>query len=375
MELRREAQPAFEPPCCPNPNCPFHQDLREPRRDIGRHWRWKRAGFYRRRAHPQVIQRFTCLVCRRSFSTQSFSTTYWLKRPDLPELVFMKVVGAMANRQIARDLRVAPSTIDRLVARLGRHCMLLQALLTANARPQGPVVLDSFESFEYSQFFPFQHHLLAEVETSFFWHFTDSPLRRKGRMTEAQKKRRIQLETQLGRPDPKAVEKDVQQLLQATLEGLPEVTVRSDDHRAYPRALRSLQCRVDHQVTSSRARRDARNPLFEINLLDLLLRHSQANHRRETLAWSKRRQSSADRLAIFLVWRNYVKWRWEKRSKKTPAMLKGLLTRKLEIPEILGKRLFRTRIPLPERWAQYYQRAVVTTALGRNRRHELRYAF
>jgi hypothetical protein len=56
-------------------------------------------------------------------------------------------------------------------------------------------------------------------------------------------------------------------------------------------------------------------------------------------------------------------------------MLKGLLTRKLEIPEILGKRLFRTRIPLPERWAQYYQRAVATTALGRNRRHELRYAF
>jgi transposase-like protein len=368
MELRREPPGAFEPPFCPNPNCPFHQDLRQV-------WPWKRAGFYRRRSAPQLIQRFTCLWCRRSFSSQTFSSTYWLKRPDLPELVFMKAVGAMANRQIARDLQVAPSTIDRLLARLGRHCLLFQAAMTANARPQGPVVLDSFESFEFSQYFPFQHHLLAEAETSFFWHFTDSPLRRKGRMTEAQKRRRVQLEAQLGRPDPQAVQKDVQHLLQVTLDGVPEATVRTDDHRAYPQALRSLKCTVDNQVTSSRERRDARNPLFEINLLDLLLRHSQANHRRETLAWSKRRQSSADRLAIFLVWRNYVKWRWEKRCLKTPAMWKGLVTKRLQFRQIFGKRLFSTRIALPDRWAQYYRRTIVTPALGRNRKHELRYAF
>ena len=45
--------------------------------------------------------------------------------------------------------------------------------------------------------------------SSFFWLFTDSPLRRKGRMTGAQKRKRVELETQLGRPDPGAVEKDV----------------------------------------------------------------------------------------------------------------------------------------------------------------------
>jgi transposase-like protein len=358
----------FVPPFCPNAKCVHHRQLPAP-------WRWKRAGFYRRLAHPQLIPRFTCRSCRRSFSSQTFSTTYWLKRPDLPERVFMKAVGGMANRQIARDLEVAPSTIDRLLGRLGRHCLLLHASLTAHARPQGPVVLDSFESFEFSQFFPFQHHLLSETHTSFFWHFTDSPLRRKGRMTEAQKRRRFELETTFGRPDPRAVEKDVRLLLQATLDGVQVATLRSDDHRAYPRALQEVPCRVEHQVTSSRQRRNAHNPLFEINLLDLLIRHSQANHRRQTLAWSKRRQSSADRLALFLVWRNYVKWRWEKRCRATPAMLKGLLTRRLRIPEILRQRLFRSHIPLPQRWAAYYQHAVLTPALAHNRRHTLKYAF
>jgi hypothetical protein len=36
----------------------------------------------------------------------------------------------------------------------------------------------------------------------------------------------------------------------------------------------------------------AQNPLFPVNLADLLLRHSSANHKRETIAFSKRRQGA-----------------------------------------------------------------------------------
>jgi hypothetical protein len=287
----------------------------------------------------------------------------------------MKAVGGMANRQIARDLHAAPATIDRLLARLGRHCLLLHTQLTADAHPAGDLVLDGIESFEYSQFHPFHHHLLVEADNSFFWHFTDSPLRRKGRMTQAQKHRRQRLERRLGRPDPKAVENDVHHLLQTVLDPEPAATLRSDDHRAYPRAIRRLACRIEHRVTPSRERRDADNPLFEINLLDMLIRHSQANHRRETIAASKRRQGSADRLAVFLVWRNYVKYRWEKRCRQTPAMLKGMLDRPWRVADVLKERLFRTRIALSGRWDQYYRRAVLTPALPNNRRHQLTYAY
>jgi hypothetical protein len=75
------------------------------------------------------------------------------------------------------------------------------------------------------------------------------------------------------------------------------------------------------------------------------------------------------------VWRNYVKWRWEKRCRKTPAMLKGLLERRLQVADVLRERLFRTRVLLTGRWVQYYERAIETVALSRNRRHELKYAF
>ena len=368
MATRIQDESRFKPPFCPNPKCVYHREL-----TVG--WRWKRAGYFDRQQAPHVVPRFTCLCCGRSFSTQTFSTTYWLKRAELPAQVFMKAVGGMANRQIARDVRAAPSTIDRLLARIGRHCLLLHAELARDAMPGGPLVLDGFESFEWSQFFPFQHHLLVEADTGFLLLFTDSPLRRKGRMTRAQKRRREELERDLGRPDPGAVEKDVTHLLQAALAKVPAVTLRSDDHRAYPRALATLQCAVEHQVTSSKARRDAHNPLFEINLADLLIRHSQANHRRETIAWSKRRQGSAERLAIFLVWRNYMKRRWEKSERRTPAMLKGLLPAPLRVEDVLEKRLFRARVAIPARWDAYYRRTVQTPALPRNAAHKLFYAF
>jgi len=185
-------EPRFTPPFCPNANCRFHLELTDG-------WRWKRAGFYRRQQAPELVPRFTCLCCRRSFSSQTFSATYWLKRPLLPSQIFMRIVGGMANRQIARDVQAAPSTIDRTVARIGRHCLLLHTELARDAVPVGPVVLDSIESFEWSQFFPFQHHLTAEVESGFIFSFTDSPLRRKGRMTRAQRRRREKLEAKLGR--------------------------------------------------------------------------------------------------------------------------------------------------------------------------------
>jgi transposase-like protein len=358
----------FTPPFCPNPNCKYHHTHHPD-------WPWKRHGFYSRLAPPHRIQRFTCAHCHRAFSSQTFHTSYWLKRPDLLPRLFMKAVGGMANRQIARDLLVAPATIDRQLARLGRHCLLLHTRLTQQCRPHGDLVLDGFESFEHSQFYPFVHHLLVEADTSFFWHFSDSPLRRKGRMTAAQKQRRLQLEGRHGRPDPAAVEHDVRHLLQTVLTGTTAVTLRSDDHHAYRRALHRLRCQVRHQVTPSRQRRDTDNPLFEVNLLDLLIRHSQANHRRETIAWSKRRQGSAERLAVLLVWRNYVKYRWEKRCRQTPAMLKGLLARPWRVVDVLRERLFRSRVALSERWDQYYRRAVLTAALAKNRRHALKYAY
>ena len=360
---------SWAPPFCPNPNCKHHNNSDDS-------WPYKKIGYFRRLQAPHRIQRFTCKTCHKSFSTQTFSTTYWQKRPDIDARIIMKTVGCMANRQIARDLKVSPETVNRHIARLGRHCMAFHQQMIRDCPPFQEIVVDGFESFELSQSFPIHHHVAVEKETDFFIYFTDSELRRKGRMTQTQKRRRQKLEKQLGRPDPKAIEKDMHELLSVVLQGQTGATVYSDDHPAYRRSIKHLTTQIDHRITSSKAHRNMNNPLWEANLLDLIIRHSNANHKRETIAWSKRRQASAERLAIVLVWRNYMKGRREKKKgSPTPAMVRGMMDKPLGIQELLRERIFRTRCELPPRWSEYYDRKVETRALKRCRRHELTMAY
>ena len=357
----------WQPPHCPNPDCEFHHS------PTG--WRWLRMGTYTRATAPFIVQRFRCCACRRSFSSQTFRSTYWLRRPNLQHKIFLLTVNGMANSQIARALGCAPSTVDNQLSRLGRLCLLFHRHLPLQTSPAVDIVADGLVSFEYSQHFPFEHLIAVETDTSFIRHFTDAPLRRSGRMTDRQKKRRAELEAALGKPDPKAVEKAMREVFEVSLEGAEKAIVRTDKHKAYPRALRRVECEIEHRTTDSRSHRDRHNEMFEINSLDRFLRHSSANHTRETLAYSKRRQRASERLAIFTVWKNCIKLRWERGTHSTAAMLKGLLDRRLKVGDVLRKRLFPSHIPLPPRWREYYQGLVTTPVLGKNRRHMLKYAY
>jgi transposase-like protein len=364
----KPGSPGWAPPHCPNPNCRYFNVL-------SREWPYKKKGFYLRLARPDRIQRFTCLACKRHFSTQTFSTSYWQKRPELISRILMLVVSCGCNRQIARALLCSPSTVSHHVARLGRHCLLIQARELERIGILNEIAIDGFETFEWSQYYPFHHNVAVHVGSGYLLGHTDSPLRRKGRMQKRQKARRTQLEEVFGKASPRAVEDGIRELLRTVIAERPVPIIRSDDHRAYPRAIRAICRNVVHRVTSSKQRRDRRNPLWEVNLADLMIRHSTAAHKRETIAWAKRRQASIEKLTIFQVWRNYMKKRREKGPPETPAMLLGLASHPWRLRDLLSQRLFFEKASLTRRWEAYYRRDVKTAALAVNRRHRLGYAF
>ncbi len=347
----------FVPPFCPNPRCRYHNGERAL-------WRWSHAGYYTRQARPHRIARFRCDHCGRNFSTQTFSTTYWLRFPKRLHPVAHRLLGGSALRQIAREFHASPQSIQNLAVRLGRHALLYHLAHGPKGPIHEPLALDSFQSFEYSQYHPTLFHLLAGRESHFFYTFTDSERRRSGRMTKRQKRRRAELEAKLGRPDPRSIEKEVAELLTIAAPRPQALELYTDEHTDYPRAIRHLeQHQITHHTISSRAARTPRNPLFEVNLLDLLIRHCGANHRRETIAFSKRRQAAAERLGWFQVWRNYGKYFSERARTETPAMRLGLMDRPRTVREILHGRLFATRLRVPERWAKYYRREIETRAI------------
>ena len=79
-------KPRWTPPHCPNPDCPGH--------DPGHvNWRYRRRGSFRRKRPPHIIPRYQCLICKRTFSNQTFCTTYWLKRAELQISIAELAVG------------------------------------------------------------------------------------------------------------------------------------------------------------------------------------------------------------------------------------------------------------------------------------------
>ena len=360
---------SFTPPFCPHPRCDFHH------RSVG--WRFKKNGFHLRRFDQKKIQRYRCSHCRRTFSSQTFSTTYWLKRPDLLRPVLDGLLACSAYRQVARARGVSPSTIEGQAARLGRHALLFHEQLRPKRTPTEPLVLDGFETFEFSQYWITHLNTLVGADSHYVYATTVAELRRKGRMKPRQKKRRQELEQRYGRPDPKAIEKSVADCLALVVQpGSQEIPLRTDEHQAYPRALRRLPDREFlHEQTSSKKPRTSRNPLFPINLLHGLMRHNGANHKRETIAWSKRNQGMLWRDAVHRVFRNYAKHFSERKKQGSPAMRLGILDRMLGWSEILAQRLFVTRIPLAQPLEDYYWGRVKTRQIENCRAHERQLAF
>jgi transposase-like protein len=363
--MPRHRSPAA-PPFCPNPKCDS--------RTNSEHWRFKKKGFFFRDQKPQRIQRYVCHHCGRNFSSQTFSTRYWLRRGDLLEPVFHRLVSCSGLRQIARETGVSHTTIRRLSERLGRHCLLFHERLRPTDAPREPLVLDGFRTFEHSQYWPMDLNLLVGT-SHYVYGFNDAELRRSGTMRPAQQEKRQALENRVGRPDPQATRKHVEELLRRIVPPGGQGTVRSDEHQAYPQAIKRLRDRdLRHEATSSKEARTTSNPLFPVNLADMLLRHSSANHKRETIAFSKRRQGVLYRAAIWAVWRNYIKSRSENRRDAPPATALGLIERAMTVKRVLAERHFPDRIGISGWLSRCYFGRIPTRMIENCVAHEARYA-
>ena len=353
------------PPFCPRPDCVSHVESGT--------WHYKKKGFYTRKAAPRRIQRYVCLHCGRNFSSQTFSPTYWLRYPKLLRPVFSRVLACSGFRQVAHEFGVSHTTILGLVGRLGRHCLLLHEQLRPRV-PKETLILDGFRTFEFGQYWPFDLHLLVGA-SHYIYGFQEAELRRSGTMRPSQRKKRLALERAHGRPDPQSTQRSVAELLGRLIPPGVAVSLHSDEHSAYPRALQSLPDRCfEHQTTSSKSARVPQNPLFPVNLADLLLRHTGANHKRETIAFSKRRQGALYRAAIFVVWRNYVKSVSERRRDSPAGVAVGATQRAMTVAQVLGARLFPWRGELSGWLERCYYARIPTRRLARCRTHRLKYA-
>jgi hypothetical protein len=80
----------FRPPHCPWPDCDQHQI------PVG-DW-YKKDGSYARKGDSRRVFRFRCRSCNGGFSSQTFSCTYYLKRPRLVAPIAAALNAGCAHR-------------------------------------------------------------------------------------------------------------------------------------------------------------------------------------------------------------------------------------------------------------------------------------
>ncbi|HEV8199259.1 MAG TPA: hypothetical protein VGS03_04495 [Candidatus Polarisedimenticolia bacterium] len=330
-------------------------------------------------------------MCRTSFSRQSFAVSYYSKRPELLIPIAAGLVGGSAHRQIARTLGCAPATVTRNAARLGRHAILMMALMRHELAGlvNEAFVFDHFETFEFTQDYPFGVGTLVGSKSWFVYDLDPAPHGRTGHVSPAQR-RRLDLRPERPRRGGYlgSSRRVFQRLRDVTLPGTP-ITVIGDGHKAYDRAARDPT--LEREIVLESHPNPARGPkgsprseaarirderMFPVDLLHKLLRHSLAHQRRQTIAFGRRLNAIMEQMFLTAVWRNFVKKRSERVSRSgTPAMRLGLTRERWPWSRVFSRRLFPARTASPPIWQHLYQRLWTSPLYENNTRHELKLAF
>lgn len=384
-QAKEDQSKSFTPSHCPHKDCQHHT-LSYPSA-----YSFSRYGSYRRKDDKRPIPRFKCHACNRTFSTQSFQCTYYLKRPELLIPVAAGINAGSAHRQLARSLSCAPSTVTRLSARLARQAICLHAwALDSIEGITEPIVFDHFESFVGCQEDALGLATPVGARSWFVYGALPAPHRRAGRRSPAQ------LEKLAKRKRSFAPAGQVAQSCRETFDCLSQMaspaeqlTLITDDHPTYKSVLSRHPEgeRFVHRVYGNPERGPKGSPrtlyakkrdraMFAVDLTHGLMRHTLANHKRETLAFGRRTNAIAERAYLFIAWRNFIKWRSERKpDPTTPAMWAGLAKAPWTWQQVYRARLFPGRLPISLGMMKIYRRDWTTPAVGNNVRHRLKNAF
>ncbi|MBL8965986.1 MAG: hypothetical protein JNG85_03190, partial [Spirochaetaceae bacterium] len=222
-------------------------------------------------------------------------------------------------RAIGRALGLSSDSVSNRIARAARQSLAAESRLSRTRVLTENLAADGFESFCVSQYHPNNIHILVGSDSQFVYAANHVTLRRKGRMTDRQKRKRKKLE-KLFRPPPRAVTQVFREIATECLRILNDepresLTLWTDEKTDYPLALKAEPCvsfflregRLVHKTVSSRAARTGKNPLFPVNYLDRELRKDLHEHVRETVCFGRNVNRQMERLTLYLFMHNYQK--------------------------------------------------------------------
>jgi len=233
-------QPINPPEFCPNPTCRYY------RRSAAASQRWYiKFGTFFTQCRGS-IQRFRCINCGKTCSTQTFSLHYWTHGTNNMIWLMQLLYSSSGMRQIGRFAGVSYRVIQNRVRRLARNSLAVSDWLYQLLALDEDLAMDGFESFTRSQYHPNNITVVVGARSQHLYSLIYSPLRRKGRMRDEQKRVRELIDSvyrapqQAVRDDCAAMLTDLSPSIGEAIERAGSVRLATDRHPAYVQALKRV---------------------------------------------------------------------------------------------------------------------------------------
>jgi hypothetical protein len=252
-----------------------------------------------------------------------------------------------------------------------------------------PVVLDHFETFEFSQDLPFSIATPVGAHSWYAYELDPVPHDRTGRRSTYQQARLDQRPSRPARGGMHGSTRRIVDLLLQLARPAGALQLDTDGHVAYHDVVTGHpeheRIRLSAYPNPDRGPKGAPRSvtarlrdraMFPVDLWHRVLRHSLAHYHRETIAFGRRLNALLDRTYLTLVWRNFIKGRSERKpDPTTPAMRLHLATQPWTWRRLLARRLFPAREPTTSTETTLYRRDWFTPVLPHNRTHRLQHAY
>ena len=138
------------PPYCTNPLCPQHNPEVVKKRKKKKLPTFHKHGTRYTQAFGHV-QRFLCVPCGTTCSSQSFSLDFYAKKVINYQDIQNLVVSSTSIRAIGRILSCTPATILNRSMRLSHQCAAVDAEILSQVELAEDLVIDGFESYVCSK--------------------------------------------------------------------------------------------------------------------------------------------------------------------------------------------------------------------------------
>jgi transposase-like protein len=323
----------FDPPRCPHPSCRAF-------RDPPTNWFW-RIGYYRAACHPEPVPRFRCRHCGHSFSRQTFRHDRGDRKPWTNEELFRLLTSGVGLRQSGRNVGLGIRAVLAKLRKFSQTCAALHENLCPRLPAGGTYLFDEEETFEAERSQRVTMPVLIERETWFVVAATAGPIRRLFKEGCQRRLRQDQLELEHG-PRRDHSSKCVREVLQELARRVAgsSLVLLTDEKPSYRTLIREVfGDAAVHHCTPGTEERTFENPLFPINTTLAMTRDNNGRLRHRSWLVSKRHERLIQQMHLFIVYRNYVRRRFNRDpAGNTPAVLLNLVPRALTAIEVLSWR-------------------------------------